>query len=773
MGTRMIGKTISHYKIIEKLGAGGMGVVYKARDTKLHRDVALKFLPAEWTQHEDANLRFLQEARAASALDHNNICTIHEFNQTENGRMYIVMACYEGQSLQKKLESGPLSMDESLDLAIQIARGLARAHSKGIVHRDIKPANIIITRDNVVKIVDFGLAKLADRTKITKEGTTLGTAAYMSPEQVQGEDVTHQTDIWSFGVLLYEMLTGDMPFKGEYEQAVIYSILHEEPGSILEKREDLPESIEQVIQQALQKDTVNRYQTMDRVIDDLESIISGDEVSQTPGRTSVSNRGIMVAVAILAGMLFIMLGYIFFSNTQPAIDSIAVLPLANLSGDPDQEYFADGMTEALITDLGKIQSLRVISRQSVMRYKDSELPIREIADQLNVQAIVEGSALPNDEVVRITSKLINAENETQIWNKRYDRKIEDILSLQSEVAHAIAREIQIVLSLEDQNRLKNTRNVDPEALDAYFKGRYYSREWTISGKLAIQQFNRAIEIDPDFALAYTGLADAYLTSAHVGTPPHEAFPKAIEAAEQALRIDPGLAEAETVLADCRYHYEWNWTATEKGFKNAMRLNPGYSTTYWWYSGYLSTMKRFDEALEQLRKAQQLDPLALNLFGFEARIHFYARDFDKAIETSLATIEKNPDFLPANYWLGRSYLENGMITDAVETLEQANERFNGHPLIQSALAQAHAGAGNESRAYQLIDVLQAKFEKRYFPPHLLVMAYADAGDTEHAFQWLDKTEQLRDAALIWITVDPGYDQLRSDQRFTALLDRMNL
>lgn len=773
MGNGLIGKTISHYKIIEKLGAGGMGVVYKARDTKLNRYVALKFLPADWTQHEDANVRFLQEARAASALDHNNICTIHEFNQTDNGRMYIVMACYEGESLQKKLESGPLSVEESLNIALQTARGLSRAHSKGIVHRDIKPANILVTNDNIVKIVDFGLAKLADRTKITKEGTTLGTAAYMSPEQVQGSGVTHQTDIWSFGVLLYEMLTGDLPFKGEYEQAVIYSILHEEPESILEKQEDLPESFEQVIDHALQKDTADRYQTMDQVIDDLASISSGAEVSQTPGQTPGFNRGVMYAAGVLACILLIMLGYTYFTNVQPTIDSIAVLPLANLSGDPDQEYFTDGMTEALITDLGKIQSLRVISRQSVMRYKDSDLPINEIADQLNVHAIVEGSALQNDQIVRITAKLINAENENQIWNKRYDRKIEDVLSLQSEVAHAIAREIQIALSLEDQNRLKNTRNVDPDALDAYFKGKYYSREWTLSGQLAIQQFNRAIEIDPDFALAYTGLAYAYLTSAHIVTPPHEAFPKAIEAAEQALRIDPNLAEAETVLADCRYHYEWNWTATEEGFRNAMRLNPGYSTSYLWYSGYLATMKRFDEALGQVKKAQQLDPLALNMFGFEARIHFYARDFDRAIETGLATMEKNPDFLPAHYWLGRSYLEKGMLTEAVETLEQAHERFNGNPLVQSALAQAHAGAGNETRAYQLIEDLQAKFEKRYFPPHLLVMAYADAGDTEHALQWLDKTEQLRDAALIWVTVDPGYDPLRGDQRFTALLDRMNL
>ncbi|MDX1672400.1 MAG: protein kinase [Balneolaceae bacterium] len=770
----MIGKSFHQYEIVEKIGMGGMGVVYKARDTKLDRVVALKFLPPHFAGRSSEQERFKVEARAAAALNHPNIATIHNIEEVDE-HLFIVMELVEGRELSTVIEEseGGLSAEKVIDYALQIARGLQAAHHSGIIHRDIKGSNVLVNREGLVKIMDFGLARFMDGTRLTREGTTLGTIAYMSPEQVEGAEVDQQSDIWSFGVLLYEMLTGKLPFRGEYDQAVIYSILNEEPKGLGALRDQIPDVLASVIEKSLQKERENRYRSIDEVIGELESIgvAATGPVASAAGRDWTKKYGWYAAAMLLIILLFA--GYQLFSVDLQRIDSIAVLPLANLSGDPEQEYFADGMTEALILSLGKISSLRVISRQSVMRYKDSEVPLGEIADDLNVEAVVEGSALQHGDRVRITAKLIDAEKDNQLWNRSYDRKMQDILSLHSEVAHAIAREIQIALSAEDRQRLQNTRNVDPEALDAYLKGRYYSRDWTMTESVALENFKKAIELDPDFALAYTGLAEYYLTGAHVGIPPHDAFPKAIEAAEKALNIDPGLAEAETILADSRYHYQWDWQATEVGFKRAIELNPGYSTAYWWYSGYLSTMKRFEDALVQIRKAQRLDPLALNMKSFEARIHFYAREYDQAIEASRRTLELNPKNLPSIYWLGRSYTETGKHAEAVKLLVDADKQFNGHPMLKSALAQAHAAAGKTEAADTILNGLSNRFENKYFPPHLLVMAYADLRDLESAFEWLKRAEEMRDATLIWLTVDPGYDNLRSASRFTELLERMGL
>ncbi len=420
----MIGKIISHYKIIEKLGGGGMGVVYKAEDTKLKRLVALKFLPLDLTRDEEAKERFVHEAQAASALDHPNICAIHEIDENEDGRIFICLAYYEGETLKKKVASGQLSVASAIDIAMQTAQGLARAHEAGITHRDIKPANLMITNRGEVKIVDFGLAKLVGRTQLTKAGMTVGTVAYMSPEQTRGTEVDHRTDIWALGVVLYEMISGQLPFKGEYEQAVVYSILNEEPKPLIPTRQDTPMELQGIVTKALAKDRAERYQHVEEILADLKHISRASE-SRPVGTTKTrrpNRKRVLLYGSIASFLILLVVGKIyFFYERSETIDAIAVLPLANLSGDPNQEYFADGMTEALISDLGQIEALRVISRTSVMQYKGGTKPLPAIGRELNVDAVVEGSVQSSGNRVSISVRLIVAETEKRLWSESFER----------------------------------------------------------------------------------------------------------------------------------------------------------------------------------------------------------------------------------------------------------------------------------------------------------------------------------------------------------------
>ncbi len=506
----MVGKTISHYKILSKLGEGGMGVVYKAEDTKLDRFVALKFLPAHMSQDAENKKRFIHEAKAASALDHANICTIYEIDETEDGQMFIAMACYEGESLKDRIESGPLPIDEALEIAIHTARGLAKAHSKEIVHRDIKPANILLTEDGVVKIVDFGLAKLAGRTQLTKEGTSMGTVAYMSPEQTQGIAVDHRTDIWALGALIYEMVSGRQPFEGDYEQAVMYSIMNEAPEPITGLRTGVPMELERIINKALAKDPKERYQYIDEKLVDLQSLQKQNESGG--GKTKVQPAGMksgpkkrlyLYSAVFLVSILAIFAGLRFLQTDNAAIDSIMVLPLQNYSGEPEQEYFVDGMTEALITELSKISGLRVISRTSSMRYKNTDKTPPEIAGEINVGALVEGSVLRDGGRVRITAQLIDARADKHLWAENYDRDLENILQLHTEVARAIAKQVQIKLTPRDEARLARAETVDPEVYQLYLRGRYFWSQFTEESLIkSIEYFEQAIARAPNYALAY-------------------------------------------------------------------------------------------------------------------------------------------------------------------------------------------------------------------------------------------------------------------------------
>ncbi|MFQ6115974.1 MAG: protein kinase, partial [bacterium] len=575
----MIGKTISHYKILEKLGEGGMGVVYKAEDTKLERFVALKFLPAHLSQDAENKKRFIHEAKAASALDHPNICTIYEIDETEDGQTFIVMACYEGETLQKKVARGQLSVDSVIDIAVQTAQGLAKAHAQGIVHRDIKPANIIVTNDGVVKIVDFGLAKLRGRTVLTKEGTTLGTVSYMSPEQTQGAEVDRRTDIWALGAVIYEMVTGQQPFRGEYEQAVMYSIMNEDVAPLTALRTGIPMELERIVNKALAKSPDDRYQHLDELCVDLKSISKGLEsgrMKPKPTRPGPARKersylygGIAVLILLLiAGGIYLrqrvsQKGAVPVEATETVSasrwqNSIAVLPFANISADPEQEYFSDGMTEQIITNLSQLQALKVIARTSVMKFKNTEKTIPEIGNELKVAYVLEGSVRKFGNRIRVTAQLINTKDGFHLWANDYDRELKDVFAVQDYVSVAITSALLEKLSAKESEKIKTKTSSNSEAYNYFLKGSYFHQRFTHGGfKLkdyhtAEVMLKKAIEHDPNYARSYAELANLYNTYYGYKAQTKEEKGEYLDLQEKfinmALRLDPASAEILNIAA---------------------------------------------------------------------------------------------------------------------------------------------------------------------------------------------------------------------------------
>jgi TolB-like protein/tRNA A-37 threonylcarbamoyl transferase component Bud32 len=774
----MIGQTISHYKILEKLGEGGMGVVYKAEDTKLKRHVALKFLPPELTRDADAKERFIQEARAASALDHPNICTIHEIDETGDGRMFMSMAAYTGETLKEKLANGPLPIEEAVKIAVQIARGLSKAHSQEIIHRDIKPANVFITDDDHVRIFDFGLAKLVGQVGLTKLGTTVGTVAYMSPEQAKGEDVDGRTDIWSLGVLLYEMLTGRLPFRGEHEQAVIYSIVNQDPEPPTGLRVGIPRELERIVEKLLVKDRTERYERADEVLADLRSLqqamtqrVTGEHAAAK--RKTPVGRVFIACLVIVVAALAVWRVY-FAAQKAEAIDSIAVLPLDNLSGDPEQEYFADGMTEALIADLAKIRALKVISRTSVMRYKGTDKALPQIARELDVDAILEGSVLRAGDRVRITAQLIEARTDRHLWSENYNMDMDDILKLQSEVARAVADEIRIQLTPQETATMAETRTVDPEAHEAYLRARYHWAKRTEEDlKKSVYYLDRAIEKDPDYALAYAGLADAYIVQAGWGfLAPKDAYPRAEALASKALEIDDRLAEAYSVLASVALVYNHEWDEGLRLHRKVVELNPNYATGHQWYAGRLSDAGRHDEALAEIEKALALDPLNLIVNANVGDLLYKARRYDESIEQCKKTLDMDHTFVFAHYVLWRAFLKMGMYDEAVKHIEKASSLVSSQEQ-EATLDQRYRKSGIEGVFRWVIDRGDRLTNQPYNNPYYLALAHAALGERDEAFELLEACYETRSGLIISIGVDPSLDPLRSDPRFDDLLRRVGL
>jgi len=773
------GSTIAgRYQILEELGRGGMGVVYKAEDTKLKRTVALKFLPPEMTHISEVRERFMREAQAAAALDHPNICTVYEFDQAKE-TSFISMAYVEGQSLRKKLESGPLELDESLMIATQIAEGLQTAHKKGVVHRDIKSANIMVTDSGQAKIMDFGLARMTGGTLITKEGSTMGTVAYMSPEQARGEDIDHRTDIWSFGVVLYEMLCGQRPFKGDHEQTVLHSILNKKPDPITDLKSDIPVSIEQVVSKALEKDPDKRYQHMDDLLDDLKSLSAGIvpeeiKVRMRKEKLRKRKRAILSVGAAVLVIVLVVVALSLFTGKAEAIESIAVLPLENLTGDAEKDYFVNGVTDELIGQLGQISALRVISRQSVMRYRDSDKLLPEIARELHVDAVVIGSVQQVGGTVRIRVQLVDALPEEQnLWGQTYERPMTEVLAVYNEVARAIVNEVQITLTPKEETRLASARRINPQAYEAYLKGMSHLYRFTPQEiDAALHYFEQALEADPDYALAYAGISLVWGCRQQFGLVlPSEATPKAKAAAQKALELDDTLPEVHYQLAGIRTWTDWDWEEGEQAFKRALELNPNFAEALAYYSNLLCYMDRLDEALAMAERAQQLDPVNSVILSISATPYEYLRRYDDVIEIYQTALQTSPNDIVVLASLWADYYLKGMHE---ESLESAKAAFTvmGMAEIADVMARGYEESGYRGAMISAAKTMAEFSKQTYISPYFIAETYVFAEDRDNAMEWLERAYDMRNPMMPYVA-SPIFDLLDDDPRYQDLLRRMNL
>lgn len=827
----VVPEIISHYRLIRKLGAGGMGEVYLADDLELSRKVAIKFVLPGSGPEQEVRKRLILEAQAAAALEHPNICAVYEVGRHEN-YSFIVMQYVEGLTLSNRLQQGPLELREVLEIAIQVADALWEAHSHGIVHRDIKPQNIMITARGQVKLMDFGLAKvmpghsLVDseaRTEslMTEPGMVVGTLPYMSPEQVRGQTIDARTDIFSLGVVLYEILAGRQPFAADTAMDVLAAILTRELPPLSEERE-VPDDLDQIVAKSMTKEREERYQRIEDLLADLKDlklrleydaggphsvarelrggatikpsnslspVVTSDKtrLSQT-GDAAVSQSASSIQYSIshigrhrfaVAGLVIVVLvltgtGILQLTISGNRMDSIAILPLVNMGTDFDSEYLSDGITESLINSLSQLPSLKVMSRASVFRYKGRDIDAQAVAHELNVKSVVTGRVMQRGGELEIAIDLVDARDNRQLWGEKYNRKLSNILGLQEEIAREISQKLRLKLSVEDEKRITKHYTDNSEAYQLYLLGRLYWNKFTLEGlNKSIEYYNQAIEKDPRFALAYAGLADTYVVLAANWVSPGEVIPKGKEAAARALEIDNTLAEAHYTQGEIAFINDWNWPVAEKELKRALELNPGYASAHVLYCQFLRIVGRLDEALSTIRRAAELDPLSPRTKLQVGLTYYFLRQYDKALAEYQSIPEIDSGFFYAYLNMGRVYEENRDYDQALAILDKAKSLSEQNPLVLAEIGRTNAVSGNTAEARKIAESLKQMAKQEYVHSYELAAIYAGLGDKDQAFAWLEKAYEQRSARILPLGIDPHFDSLRSDSKCQDLLLRLGL
>ncbi|MCX6143519.1 MAG: protein kinase [Ignavibacteriales bacterium] len=799
----MIGQTISHYKIVEKLGEGGMGVVYKAHDTTLDRDVALKFLPAHVSVSEETKARFLQEAKAAAALNHAHICTIHGIEEADSS-LFIVMEYIEGGTLREKLPFP--KVNDALSIAIQIGEALQEAHSKGIVHRDIKADNVMLTSKGQAKVMDFGLAKLKGTLKLTKTSSTVGTLAYMAPEQIQGGEINHRSDIFSFGVLLFEMLTGKLPFRGEHEAAMMYSILNEQPDPLQKHLPDVSSELVHVLNRSLEKDPEDRYQHVDDMVSELRRVQKQSaRVSRTPlgemstrpsdrktpetheidhappGHRSTDHpqkraRQFIVLGTIVFLILVGFIGYVAFFGRHQSIDSIAVLPFTNVGADPNTEYLSDGITESLINTLSQLSNLTVMSRSSVFQFKNKEIDPQKAGKELGVKAVLVGRVTQRGDNLQISTELVDVSNNSHIWGEQYNKKLSDIFTVQEGISKDISQRLSLKLVGEDEKKLAKRYTESAEAYQYYLKGRFHWNKRNGDDlQKAVEYFKQAIEKDPGYALAYAGLASTYaVLPEYSGLAATGFISKTETAARKALELDATLAEPHAALGLIKYAYQWDWQDADREFMRAIELDPNSPTTHHWYSNSLENQGKLQEALAEIKRAQELDPLSPVITNNVGEILAYMQHYDLATEQFNKALELDPNQPGLHGTIAFVHTQQGRFDEAITELEKARQIVGANsPYVLGDLGYVYAKAGKKAEAIRNLDQLLEFSKHGYMVAVQIAGVYVGLGDAEKAFEWLEKGYNEHNTQLSYLKIDPLWSNLRSDSRYFVLLKKIRL
>ena len=809
-----------------------MGQIYQAADIALERTIALKILPEEFVSDPSRMRRFIQEARAASALNHPNILTVFEINQ-EPPTPYIATELIDGITLRRRLASGHIPLMEAVEIAIQIASALEAAHQAGIVHRDIKPENVMLRKDGYVKVLDFGLARPTEREDVSTEAATIvntelgvivGTANYMSPEQARGQRVDARSDIFSVGMVIYEMIAGRSPFIGATNSDVVASILKEDPPRLNDLAVDTPFELEAIVNRALVKDKDQRYQTVGELQRDLKRLkqnldfefqkelpehahsreSGGVPTAMIPARsltveeppahstspmkmpTKISRR-LAFAAFMIAIPGIVLVAYLLLVRRSGKVDSVAVLPFTYTNSaqkemiGPDANWLSDGITESIINDLSHLPDLKVIARSSVFRYKGQNVDPQAVGRELNVRAVVTGRIVQVGDVISVQTELVDVQNQRQLWGEKYRRRVSDVLELPEDISRQISEGLKLELSGDAQKQIGRRYTVNPQAYELYWKGRYHWNQRRPEDlNQAIKYFQDAIKLDPQYALPYTGLADCYVLGNILRLPPKEAMPMAAEAARKALAIDNQLAEAHTSLAKIKLSYEWDWAGAEAEFKQAIQLNPGYATAHQWYGVYLTEMGRHHESLRERSTAQGLDPLSLSIATGFGRALYWARRYDESITQLQATIPKDPNYADTYWSLGLAYEQKRMHAEAISAFQRAVELSRssdfaeGKPEMLAVLAYAYAQAGKQSEARSILGELKkTSTSQQYVSPYALSLIYIALNEKDLAFQSLGQAFQERDENFIHLKVDPRLDPIRTDARFQQLLQQVNL